>query len=77
MDFQLVRLLRDIFLEDLGFCGLGISKVHHFIQEFVDDDEVVPYRFLFELFEILGEDLDDLMEEEEDFGGICVSFRQG
>jgi hypothetical protein len=55
---------------------LRVSEVHHFVKEFVDDDEIVSYAFFFELFEVLGEDFDDLVEEEEDFGGIGVSFRE-
>jgi hypothetical protein len=72
-----MRLLRDIFLQDLGFCGLWVPKVHHLIKEFIDDDEVVSYRFLFELFEIFREHLHDLMEEEKDFGSIRVALGQG
>jgi hypothetical protein len=55
---------------------LWVAKVHHFVEKFVDDDEVVADRFFFELFEVFGEDLNDLMEEEENFGGVCVSFCQ-
>ena len=53
-------------LQDLAFCCLGISKVHHFIHEFVDDNEVVADRLLLELLEVLDEDLDEAMEEEDD-----------
>ena len=72
-----MRLLRDIFLQDLGFGGLWVPKVHHFIEEFIDDDEVVSYRFLFELFEIFREHFHDLMEKEKDFGSIRVALGQG
>jgi len=69
-----VRLLGDVFLEDLGFGRLGIPKVHHLVQKLVDDDEVVANRLLLERLEVLGEDFDNLVEEEEDLGCVGVSF---
>jgi hypothetical protein len=56
---------------------LRVAKIHHFVKQLVDDDKVVADGFFFELFEVFGEDLDDFVEEEEDFGGICVAFREG
>jgi hypothetical protein len=50
-------------LQDLGFGSLWVAKIHHFIEEFIDNNEVVPYRFLFELFEIFGEDFYNLVEK--------------
>ncbi len=67
----------DVFLEDLGFGGLWVAKVHHLVEELVDDDKVIPDGFFFELFEVLGEDFDNLVEEEKDFGGIGISFGKG
>jgi hypothetical protein len=64
-------------LEDLGFRRLRIAKVHHFIKKFVDDDKVVADGFLLERLEVLGKDLDDFVQEEEDFGGVGVAFGQG
>ncbi len=58
-------------------CSLRVAKVHHFVEEFVDDDEVIPYTLFFELFEILCEDLNDLVEEKENLGGIGIAFRKG
>lgn len=70
-------LLGDVLLEDLGLGGLGVAKVHHLIEELVDDDEVIADGLFLEGLEVLGEDLDDLVEEEEDLGGICVAFCEG
>jgi hypothetical protein len=53
---------------------LGVAEIHHFVEEFVYDDEVVADGFFFEFFEVLGEDFDDFVEEEENFGGVCVTF---
>lgn len=72
-----MRFLCDVFLEDLGLGGLRVAEIHHLVEELVDDDEVVPDGFFLELLEVFGEDLDDLVEEEEDLGGICVSFGEG
>ena len=69
-----MRLLRYVFLQYLAFCRLRVAEIHHFVEELVDDDEVVADGFFFERLEILCEDLDDLVKEEEDLGGIGVAF---
>lgn len=53
---------------------MRVTKVHHLIQQLVNDHKVVPYTLLLKFFEVLGEDLDDLVQKQEYFGGICVSF---
>ena len=65
-----------LLLQDLALCCLRVSKVHHLIQQFVNDDKVIPNTLLLEDLEVFGEDLHKLVEEEEDLGGICVSFGQ-
>lgn len=57
--------------------GLRIPEIHHLVQQFIDNNKVVPNTLFFQLLEILGEDFDDLVEEEEDLGGVGVSFREG
>lgn len=69
-----MRFLRDVFLEDLGFGGLRVAEIHHFVQKFVDYDEVVADGFFFEGFEVFGEDGDEAVEEEEDGSGVWVSL---
>jgi len=56
---------------------LRIAKVHHLVQQLVDDDEVISYTLLFQLFEIFCEHFDDLVEEQEDLSGIGVALREG
>jgi hypothetical protein len=53
---------------------LRIAKVHHLVQQLVDDDKIVADRLFFQFLEIFGEDLDNLVQEEEDFGGIRVAL---
>jgi hypothetical protein len=64
-------------LQDLGLGCLWVAKVHHFIQQLVDDYKVVPYTLLLKLLKVFCEDLHDLVQEQEDLGGICVSFGEG
>lgn len=61
LDLELVRLLRDVLLQNLGFGGLGVAKVHHLVEKLVDDDKVVADGFLLQRLEVLGEDFDDLV----------------
>ena len=74
MDLKLVRLLRDIFLKNLAFGSLRIAKVHHFVHELVDNNEVIPYTLLFEFLEVLDENLDKPVQKDDNFSGIAISF---
>ena len=56
--------------------GLWVAKIHHLVEQLVNDDKVIPYTLLLKLLEVLGEDLHDLVEKEQDFGSIGVSFCQ-
>ena len=49
----------DSLLKDLALRCVGIAEIHHLVEQLIDDHEVIPDRFLFELFEVLGEDLVD------------------
>lgn len=53
---------------------MRVPKVHHLVQQLVDDDKVVSDTLFLKLFEVLREDLDDLVQEQEDLGGICVAL---
>lgn len=69
--------MKDSLLQYLTLRRLGIPEIHHLVQKLVDDDEVVAYALLLQLLEVLGEDLDDLVQEEEDLGGVGVALREG
>jgi hypothetical protein len=77
LDLELVRLLRYVFLQYLGLGGLRVAEVHHLVQQLVDDDKVVADALLLELLEVLGEDLDDLVQEQQDLGGVGVALGEG
>lgn len=47
--------LRDVLPQDLGLHGLRVPEVHGFIEELVDDDEVIPDRLLLQLPEVVLE----------------------
>ena len=53
---------------------LRIAKVHDFIKQLIDEDEIVANRFLFELLEVLTEDGDQFVQEREDKGGVGVGL---
>ena len=57
--FQLVRLLRDVLLQDFALGRLGVTEVHHLVEKLVDDDKVVPDGFLLELFKVFDQNLYD------------------
>lgn len=46
-----------LLLQDLGFCSLWISIIHHLVEKLVDNDKVVSDAFLFNFLEVLFEDL--------------------
>ena len=49
----------------------GVSEVHHFIHELVDEGhEVVSNRFFLQFLEVLDQDLNETVQEEDDFGSI-------
>lgn len=66
----------NVLLKDLALRCLGIPEVHHLIQQLIDDDEVVAYRFFLKFFEVFNQDLCESMEEEDDLRGVGVAFGQ-
>jgi hypothetical protein len=59
-------------LENLALGRLRVAKVHHLIQEFVDDHKIVADTLFFKFFEILDEDGREAMEKEDSLCGIGV-----
>ena len=72
----MVRLFGHLLLKYFRFGSLWIAEIHHLIQQLVNDDKVIPYTFLLQLFEVFGEHFDDLMEEKQDLSGIRIPFRK-
>lgn len=68
------RQIQHVLLQNLALRGLWISKVHHLIHKLVYNNKIIPDTLLLEFFEIFNEDGDKSMEENDDFGGICVSL---
>jgi hypothetical protein len=56
---------------------LWVAEIHHLIEQFVDNDEVVTDTLLLQHLEIFCEYFHNLVEEEEDFSRIGVLLGQG
>lgn len=52
---------------------MGISKVHHFVKELVDDNKVVANTFFADFSEITAEYFDESVEEKNGDGTIDVA----
>jgi hypothetical protein len=63
-------------LQYLAFGSLRVTKIHHLVKQLIDDDKVVPNTLLLELFKVLGEDLDDFVQEQEYLSGIGVALSE-
>lgn len=72
-----MAFLGDVLLQDLALCRLRVAKVHDLVEQFVDDDKVVAYALLLELFEVLCQDRDELVQEGDDLGRVRVLLGQG
>lgn len=64
-------------MKDFRFSCLRMAKVHHLVEKLVYNNVVVPDTFFFELLEVLGKDLHDFVQEEQNLSGIGVSFGNG
>jgi hypothetical protein len=56
LHFELVAFLRNVFLQDFRLGRLGEPEIHHFVEQFVDDNKIVPDGFFFELFKVFLQD---------------------
>lgn len=59
-------------LKDLGLGRLGISEIHHLIQQLVNDDEVIPDTLLLQLLEVLCKHFDNPVQEQQYLRGVRV-----
>ena len=55
--------MRDVLLENLRIGRLRKAEVHQFVEQLVDDDEIVANGFLFEFFEVFTEDAHAFVEK--------------
>lgn len=53
-----------------------MPKVHHLVEQFVDDDKVVTDRLLLNLLEVLGEHSHQLVQVEDDLSCVGIALRQ-
>lgn len=67
---DLMALLRDVLLQDLRVGRLRVPKVHEFVEQLVDDYEVVADALLFQLVEVLTEHLH--ISTNKHFRATCV-----
>jgi len=44
--FDFVSFRLDIFFQNFNFCNLRVPIVHHFVEKFVGDNEVIPQRLI-------------------------------
>lgn len=56
---------------------MRVSIVHHLVQKFIDNHEVVPDRLFLHIFEVAFEHIDEGVEEGEDKNGIIILFGDG
>ena len=55
----------DVLLENLALSCLRVAKVHHLVQQFVDNDKVIADGLLLELLEVLDQHLDETVQEQD------------
>ena len=61
-------------LQDLALRRLRISKVHHLVHQLVNNNKVISDRLFFQFLEVFNKHLNKPMQENDNLGGICVSF---
>jgi hypothetical protein len=72
---ELIGLCFNKFLENFDLCNLRVSKVHHLIEQFVGDHEVVTQTLIFKLFKVIFENSLELVEVSEHESNIWISPR--
>ena len=50
-----------VLLQYLWITKLRIAKIHNFIKQFIHNYKVIFYALLFQLFEVMGEDLSNII----------------
>jgi hypothetical protein len=73
----LATLLCDELSQHRRIGRLWIAKVHHFVQQFVNEHEIVATSFLVESLEVFAEHLRQTVEEGEDHGSVGIASARG
>lgn len=63
-------------LQDLALCRLGVSKVHHLIEQLIQNNEIVTNRLLLELLKVLLKYTSQLVQKENNLCSITVTARK-
>lgn len=71
----LIRLVCSL-LQYFALRGLWVAKIHHLVQQFIDNDKVIPDTFFFQHLKVFRKHLHDLVEEEEDLRRIGIPLGQ-
>ena len=66
----------DALLENLALRCLGVTEVHHLIQQLINNHKVISYRLFLEFLEVLDENGRQTMQEDDDLCRVGVSPRQ-
>lgn len=52
-DTNLTTCVKYLLLEYFTFSGLGVAKVHYFIQQFIEQNKIIPDTFFLKLLKVL------------------------
>lgn len=55
---------------------MWVAKIHHLVQQFVDNDKIIPDTFLLQHLEVFRKHFHDFVEEEEDLRRIGIPLGQ-
>lgn len=56
---------------------MRIAVVHHFVEQLIDNNEVVSDAFFLDIFEVAFEDIDECVQECEDHDCVVVFLGDG
>ena len=71
-----MTFLRDVLLENLRIGRLRKAEVHQFVEQLVDDDEIVPHGFFLKVAEVLAEHAHASVEKGENHGDVGIDLRR-
>lgn len=70
---ELVRLLCDVLAQNLALGELRVTKVHHFVQQLVDDDKVVANTLFLQILKVLLKHLASLVQVHKQRSHVGVA----